>query len=54
MAKSDDTLRREQERKARQAEQLRANLGRRKAQKRQQAAGGDPPEAGLAPAKPDR
>ena len=54
MAKSDDTLKRERERKARQAEQLRANLARRKAQKRQQTASGALPEAGLAPVKPDR
>ncbi len=37
MAKGEEALRREQDRKARQAAQLRANLGRRKEQKRRQA-----------------
>jgi hypothetical protein len=36
-AKNQDAIRREQQRKERQAAELRANLARRKAQKREQA-----------------
>ena len=49
VAKTADAIRREQQRKARQAAELRANLVRRKAHKREQSVTGRP-EIGSEPA----
>ena len=57
MAKSEDTLRREQQRKERQAAELRSNLAKRKEQKRQQSAAAradQPPSPGQALARASR
>jgi len=57
VAKTADAIRREQQRKARQAAELRANLTRRKTQKREQSKPGPQPDgpgwAGPLPARTD-